>query len=48
MLIIIIINVQKISSDDQIVDVLIKSLGKTKFQKFRTLLGLKTSVNDLN
>lgn len=35
-----IINVQKISTQDQLADILTKSLGKTMFKKFRALLGI--------
>ncbi|KAK9687357.1 hypothetical protein QE152_g36492 [Popillia japonica] len=35
------ISVEKISTEDQTADILTKSLGKCKFQKFRTLLGLE-------
>lgn len=35
------INVEKISTEDQTADILTKSLGKCKFEKFRTLLGLE-------
>lgn len=35
------IDVTKISTHDQLADILTKSLGKTLFKKFRTLLGLK-------
>lgn len=35
------INVQKISTDDQVADMLTKALGRVKFQKFRELLGVR-------
>lgn len=35
------ISVEKVSTEDQIADILTKSLGKIKFQKFRNLFGLQ-------
>ncbi|KAK9731590.1 hypothetical protein QE152_g13543 [Popillia japonica] len=38
------IDVQKIHTNDQVADILTKSLGKIKFQKFRILLGLRSDA----
>ncbi|KAK9688343.1 GAG-pre-integrase domain [Popillia japonica] len=38
------IDVQKIHTNDQVADILTKSLGKIRFQKFRILLGLRSDA----